>query len=310
MSETPNPIAAPPEGGTFETLQAPDGAQLRCASWRGGESGSVVLLGGLSEFIEKYFEVIHRLQARNFAVYTLDWRGQGLSTRALPDHHKSHVASFDVHLADLSLFMERIVLPEARRPLHLMCHSMGAHIGLRYLHDRPDDFERAACSAPLIDLPAPRGARKAGAFAVQLAAALGAKYTYVPGGGPYGESHMRFEGNPLTTDRARFERMHRYLAENPQLALGGPTIGWVSAALRSIALLNRRAFAARIETPTLVLCAADERIVSNDAMRRFVGRLPHGDLVTFEGARHEVLMEREDVQHKVWRAIDRHLGLA
>ena len=45
--------------------------------------GTVVVLGGRAEFIEKYFEVIGELLARDFAVAALDWRGQGGSARRL-----------------------------------------------------------------------------------------------------------------------------------------------------------------------------------------------------------------------------------
>lgn len=307
---TTAPISEAPPDGVFETLAAGDGTVLRCARWRGGARGGVVLLSGLTEFIEKYFEVIHRLRERDFAVYTMDWRGQGLSARMLPDRHKNHAVSFDDYLADLALFLDRVVLPDAPRPLHLLAHSMGGHLGLRHLHDRPSDFERAVCSAPMIDLPVPRGARTVGRLAVQFGASLGLKNSYMPGRGAYDARTQVFEGNLLTTDRARFERMHRYIAENPDLALGGPTLGWVDAAIRSIATENRPEFAAEIEIPVLVLYAAEEQVVSNDAMRRFAGWLPNATLETFKGARHELLMERDETQQQVWRAIDQHLGLA
>src|SRR5438477_12805164 len=36
-----------------------------------------VLVGGLTEFVEKYFETMRDLVARGLAVWCLDWRGQG-----------------------------------------------------------------------------------------------------------------------------------------------------------------------------------------------------------------------------------------
>ena len=49
---------------------------------------------GRAEFIEKYFEVVRDARARGFAVAMLDWRGQGLSERALPNARKGHVHDF------------------------------------------------------------------------------------------------------------------------------------------------------------------------------------------------------------------------
>ena len=43
--------------------------------------GICVLLNGQTEFIEKYFEVIDELRGRGFTVATMDWRGQGGSSR-------------------------------------------------------------------------------------------------------------------------------------------------------------------------------------------------------------------------------------
>ena len=89
-----NPV---PEGAVTGTLRAPDGVALRFARWPAppGRKGTVCLFHGRAEFIEKYFESVRELQARGFAVATLDWRGQGLSDRALADTHKGHVYDFD-----------------------------------------------------------------------------------------------------------------------------------------------------------------------------------------------------------------------
>ena len=62
------------------------GATLRAARFRGRPDVAAarvcVLLNGQTEFIEKYFEVIDELRGRGFAVATMDWRGQGGSSRA------------------------------------------------------------------------------------------------------------------------------------------------------------------------------------------------------------------------------------
>ena len=86
-----NPV--PPTSVTG-TLKTRDGVTLRFARWDPppGRKGTVCLFQGRAEFIEKYFETVRDLRARGFAVATLDWRGQGLSERALRDPRKGHVA--------------------------------------------------------------------------------------------------------------------------------------------------------------------------------------------------------------------------
>ena len=49
------------------------------------QAARVCIFQGRAEFIEKYFETVRDLRARGFAVATFDWRGQGLSDRALAD---------------------------------------------------------------------------------------------------------------------------------------------------------------------------------------------------------------------------------
>ena len=60
------------------------GAALRALGFDAGK-GTVCVFGGRGEFIEKYFETISELRQRGFAVAIMDWRGQGHSSRQLPD---------------------------------------------------------------------------------------------------------------------------------------------------------------------------------------------------------------------------------
>jgi lysophospholipase len=102
------------------------GGRLRYAVWTaaGTPRGSVVLIHGRGEFIEKYaMEVAGELRGRGFAVYAVDIRGQGLSTRMLPDHDKGHIDDFGTYVADLAALMDAVVAPEAPHPRRLLSHS-------------------------------------------------------------------------------------------------------------------------------------------------------------------------------------------
>jgi lysophospholipase len=84
MTLTSTPDNPAPPGAVEEDISAADGVRLRTARWTPSSAiGTVVVLGGRGEFIEKYFEVISELLARGFAVATMDWRGQGGSERSL-----------------------------------------------------------------------------------------------------------------------------------------------------------------------------------------------------------------------------------
>ena len=100
-----NPI---PSGAIAGLFQGYDGAPLRYARWTettGTGRGTVVIISGRTEFIEKYFETIADLRRRGFAVAIMDLRGQGGSKRLLDNPLKGHVRHFRDYDYDLALFM-------------------------------------------------------------------------------------------------------------------------------------------------------------------------------------------------------------
>jgi hypothetical protein len=78
--------------------------------------GAARRLGGRTEFIEKYFEVVADLRRRGFAVASMDWRGQGGSQRMLANPRKGNVRGFWEYDRDLIRFMKDIVLPDCPPP--------------------------------------------------------------------------------------------------------------------------------------------------------------------------------------------------
>lgn len=293
------------QGGQVNWLSARDGRRVRTAFFPVGDAqGQVVLLNGRSEFIEKYFETIASLRDRHLAVWTLDWRGQGRSDRLLDAADRGHVDRFDDFVDDLERFVSGSVLPGAGdAPLTLLAHSMGGNIGLRFLHDHQQHFERAVLTAPMVNFHVgglPRVVARALAGIMSLA---GQRHAYALGQGP-ALANPVFDGNPLTSCPERFARLGQLLQDDPAVRLGGVTWGWLRAALQSAAVTDSRDFAARIHLPVLVFVAQEERIVDNAAIARFVDALPSGRLVEISGSRHELLCERDTPRLRVWSEID------
>ena len=144
-----------PEKGTTDYSKVSDGTKIRYGVFPadGKVIGSVLLINGHREFIEKYSEFIEDFQKRGFHVFTMDHRGQGLSDRALKNRLKSHNPDFDRIILDIKEFVEQIIKPkELKHPLYLMAHSLGAHFGMRYLHDCQGLIEKAVLLSPFTDL--------------------------------------------------------------------------------------------------------------------------------------------------------------
>src|SRR6185295_18586729 len=129
------------------------GARLRAAVFTpGGRArGTVVLSGGRSEPIEKYYEVIRDFMARGFVVLAHDWRGQGLSARELPDRLKGHARGYKSFLEDYRRLLDAY---EARlpKPWIAVGHSMGGCLTLLALAHGEKRFAGAALSAPMLGL--------------------------------------------------------------------------------------------------------------------------------------------------------------
>lgn len=297
-----NPV---PEGEHVAMLKTPDGVSLRYARWAPppGRKGTVCVFQGRAEYIEKYFETVRDLQSRGFAVATLDWRGQGLSDRALADRHKGHVGDFSEYGTDLDTFMEQIVLPDCPPPYFALGHSMGGAILIRAAHEGRRWFDRVMLSAPMIGLPK-RGISGLAVPTLKLLRMIGRGSAYVPTGKAAAAGTETFINNVLTSDPVRYARNAAVLEEEPMLGLGSPTVAWADAALR---LMNRLAapnYAGVIRQPILMAAAGRDEVVSTAAIEEFGIHLLAGAHLIVAGSRHEILQEQDHYRRQFWAAFD------
>jgi lysophospholipase len=284
------------------------GATLRAARFEPAPDvparGVCVLLNGQTEFIEKYFEVIDELRERGFAVATMDWRGQGGSTRMTGDSRKSFVGDFSEYDEDLDTLMNWIVAPMLRageKPVAL-AHSMGAHNLLRLLARRPSSFAAAALCAPMIAISF-RGQKELLVRSVTRYHLWRGKRTAWVWGMEGRDPHkVTFATQLVTSDPQRFERTQMLLREHPDLRLAGATWGWLAAALRSMDRV--RGQAAAVTTPLLIVGAGKDRICMTSEAENFARRAPDADYVEIPEAEHEILMERNAIRARFWLSFD------
>jgi lysophospholipase len=266
--------------------------------------GVCVLLHGQTEFIEKYSEVIGELSARGFTVATFDWRGQGGSERLLADPLKSYVRDFAQFDDDLQSFLAQVVRPLSDRPPIALAHSMGAHILLRTLHDKPDAIRAAVMTAPMLAIST-RG------YPAWLARIVTALYSGAGLGGDFAWGMaardpylITFDTQLVTSDAARFARAQEVLKSRPDLRLAGPTWGWIEAAYRSMTRVNAPAYPEAIPMPVLMCGAGKDRIVLTEAERALASRLPRGEYLDLPDSEHEILMENDSIRARFWTAFD------
>ena len=82
--------------------------------------------------------------------------------------------------------------------------------------------------------------------------------------------------------------------------MGGPTIRWAGEALRAIAAIHAPGFVERVEIPIRVCTAGDDTVVSIAAQSVVAKRLPNASQHLFEGAQHELLMERDAIRDRFY----------
>ncbi len=297
-----NPV---PEGAVSGYVTTADGVRIRFARWRppSGGIGTVTILPGRAEFIEKYFEVVRELLGRGFAVAILDWRGQGGSQRLLRNPRKGHVRRFSDYQLDLEAFGRQVLLPDCPAPHFALAHSMAGAILLHAVLDGRRWFDRVVLSAPMLEIGLAKPRRLARTAAASLST-LGFARAFLPGGGPTAVNELPFAGNLVTSDPARHARTAEITAAAPELGLGAPTVGWVHQAYLAIDALHAPEVMRRIRQPLLMIAAGDERVVCNVAIEHVASRLIAGAYVTVPAARHELLMERDIFRAQFWAAFD------
>ena len=299
------PANPAPEDVVTGALTTRDGVSLRFARWHPppGRKGTVCIFQGRTEFIEKYFETVRELRARGFAVATLDWRGQGLSERALGDPRKGHVGDFSEYEADVEAFMTQIVLPDCPPPLFAIGHSMGGTVMMRIARLGSRWFDRIVLSAPMIRLAGVRGSTISKLTAtVMRVAGLGS--AYVPGGSDAIASTGSYIGNPATSDPVRHARTKAVLETAPQLGIGSPTVAWLSAAYRAMNEFTDPAYPSKVRVPLMLIAAGRDQIVSTAATEDIAIRLRAGAHLIIAGSRHELMMEQERYRGQFWAAFD------
>lgn len=300
--------------GICRNMQSRNGKAIRAALWPASQpnpKGTICLLQGRAEFIEKYYEVISELRSRGFAVATFDWRGQGGSDRLLADPLMGHVGSFSDYGADFFQFMHEHVLPDCPPPYFALAHSMGGLILLNNLPKLRTMIERALLCAPLIELSQEQRCT----FGIPLRQStihrftrvmkiLGRGKKYVLGAerNPLGKTG--FEANPLTSDGPRYDRNRQFFIDYPELAIAGPTNSWVLETCKAMKQLKNSDFQADIHIPTLLVTASTDRIVSTEAAEYFAKTLRAGHAVSIPGSRHEIMMEKDALRAQFWAAFD------
>jgi lysophospholipase len=306
-SLVPSPDNPVPENARVGHFCTSDGIGLRYA--RFGRTadparGTICLIGGRTEFIEKYFETIADFQRRGFVVACFDWRGQGGSERLIRNPRLGYVDRFEDYLLDLASFHGEILLPDCPAPFFLVGHSMGGLIALMAGTRDRLMFERMFLSAPMIGLDGQPFSMRTMARIAKALSFMGLGQLPVARRSDRLMTAEGFPDNPLTGDKRRFVRTVSVLEAEPTLGIGAPTVQWFAAAAAAMANAQGDRFPLAVQIPVLMLAAARDRVVSTAATEQLGLRMRAGRHMVVAGARHELFMETDAIRGQVLAAFD------
>lgn len=292
----------------IHTFSLPDGGTLRWTKTvaTAPSRGTVFLLPGWGEWIEKYEDILAAFNTRGHDTVLLEWRGQGLSSRFTENSKKSWLPSFDFYISDLDVFFRKILASE--KNVVLFAHSMGAHLGLRWFLEMGRSYGNIGGiilssimmdihTGPFLPLCAARAIANTAVF-------FGLGEAYAPGQANFDQASISFEENLVTSDMGRYNAMLQQLLMNPALKVGGITFAWLAAAFESSRTLEDALKRGCPHLPYLVMGTEKDLIVRFEGITRTASYLPQCATYYVKEGMHELLQEKDSIRNGAWEAID------
>ena len=255
----------------------------------------ILILTGYGESAEAWFETARDLNRHGYSVWVLERAGQGGSERYVLPRDLGHAPQFKDDIRAVKTLSRMMASAAPDTPIIVLGHSVGGLIAVAAV-EQGAPAEGLILSAPafaekdLID-SGKAGLVKAGLG--RLPAAWNSGWTR---GGPDG----RTVG--LTSDPWRGKVQMAWQTANPDLRMGGPSLGWL-ASFRTASKAIQPGLK-DLETPTLLLNAGSDRNAAATAQADVCKAMARCRLYSFRGARHDLHLERDAIRGPWLAAVD------
>ena len=268
--------------------------------------GSILFQCGRGDIVEKYLESFDHWHANGWHVSSFDWRGQGGSGRLAADPRTGHISDFGIWVDDLAECWAKWV-SETPGPHFAMGHSMGGHLVLRSIIEKRIDPAGAVLVAPMLGFDT-------GIMPVSLVAPI---VRFLARRSPEKQAWKENERPTLvnirrqtflTHDDTRYADELWWKNEEPDLAMGPPSLSWLAQAHASTLSTEAPGRLEGVMTPLLMIGTQGDRLVSPAAIERFAKRLPNATLKMFgPDVAHEILREVDSPRDEAMGLIDQFL---
>ena len=284
---------------------------LYCVRYEAEDAkGIVVISHGFTETAEKYWEIVYYFVKHNYHVYQAEHCGHGHSYRLVDDLSLVHVDHYERYVQDLLAVADIAGKEYPGMPMFLYGHSMGGGIAAATLSVRPESFEKAVLSSPMIrPLTGPVPWHVAKLLASILCRAGKAKQ-YVPGGHAF-DGNEPFEDS-ASAGRERFEYYQRKRNSEPLYQMCAASCGWVNEAGRLNRYLMREGWK-HIKTPMFMFQAQNDTLVSGAEQDRFAEKVKNAGKTSVKktlvaGTKHEIFNSKEQVVSNYWKQVFQFLA--
>lgn len=262
---------------------------------------SLVIIPGRGEIAHKFCELFYSLSKLKVAAVVIFARGQGSSTRVLPDRQKYHIEHFEDYAKDVTFVLDKLYI----RDYNLLAFSLGGLISLDILKNQENKPKRVSLIAPYL-WPYFNLKKPSLYFFISLLDALPFTRTmYTPHGSEY--KKLEFEGNHHSHDPERFNYYHDYFEKHPVYTIGGPTFHFVKEAMKKQLELFKDKF--EFTVPVFCQSAGDDKVVSTKEAQRFFEKHANDPVPpkfeVIENAYHDIINESDEFRIKsLTKALD------
>ncbi|KQV57233.1 lysophospholipase [Caulobacter sp. Root343] len=261
---------------------------------------TILILTGYGESAEAWFETISELNARGFTVWVLERQGQGGSERATPWRDLGHADRFDPDVSAVRALTKGVIRPRIDIPFVVLGHSEGGLVALLAAEQglAMDGLILSSPAFGLSNLPRPRSD-----FARFTPAMRALRLGWIrtpdqPGWRRDGPDGVQ---SGATHDAQRGKVQAAWMLANPDLRMGGRSLGWFAAffdASETAARDIRRA-----NVPALMLDAGKDKAVTATPKGRLCAAMADCQETRYRDAGHDLHMESDAVREPWLAAI-------
>ena len=309
--------------------------EVRCAEYYLPNNtipkGDILIIPGLSEFIERYNFIADKFVSDNYRVAILDLPGQGLSTRFGKPKTVIHIEKFKLYLDAMCLIINSLEFGK-NSPIIFLGHSLGGFLSLYYQIFFRVNYSKKIIQPKITILMAPMMGLPVSKFLsyiiiliskilsifklsnigissilASLASFIGIAGRNAKDSVSKSSDYWKKDENIKYFGKKISKNALKAYEENQYFETKGPSWHWLSSAIYACNFFFQNIAKHNIDIPILILNAEDETVTDPLAQKKLVKVLNNAEEVVLPSCRHDIIHEKDEVKKKFWDSIDKFL---